>query len=208
MPWTLLQELSAFQTRQGREPRFIRSAHPSEKPIPTFTPVFSEKCPATIGSNASQRGSGNAPQTLGSPNSVPKCYNAPPDEQAAIARFLDHADEQIQRYIAGKERLITLLEEERQALIHQAVTRGLDPNVRLRPSGVEWLEEVPEHWEDARFGQNINIAEGQVDPKIEPYSSMLMIAPNHVESGTGRLLQRETAYEQGAIKRQVFLPSW
>ena len=50
-------------------------------------------------------------------------------EQTAIARFLDHADEQIQRYIASKEQLIALLEEERQALIHQAVTRGLDPNV-------------------------------------------------------------------------------
>ena len=71
----------------------------------------------------------------------------PPDEQAAIVRFLDHADEQIQRYIAGKERLIALLEEERQALVHQAVTRGLDPSVRLKPSGVEWLGDVPEHWE-------------------------------------------------------------
>ena len=71
----------------------------------------------------------------------------PPDEQAAIARFLDHADDQIQRYIASKERLIALLEEERQAIIHQAVTRGLDPNVKLKPSGVEWLGDVPKHWQ-------------------------------------------------------------
>ena len=71
----------------------------------------------------------------------------PPDEQASIVRFLDHADEQIQHYIAGKKRLIALLEEERQAVIHQAVTRGLDPNVKLKPSGVEWLGDVPEHWE-------------------------------------------------------------
>ena len=56
-------------------------------------------------------------------------------EQTAIVRFLDHAEEQIQRYIVGKERLIALLEEERQALVHQAVTRGLDPNVKLKPSG-------------------------------------------------------------------------
>ena len=74
----------------------------------------------------------------------------PPEEQAAIVRFLDHADEQIQRYIASKERLIALLEEERQALVHQAVTRGLDPSVRLKPSGVEWLREVPEHWDIRR----------------------------------------------------------
>ena len=69
-----------------------------------------------------------------------------PIEQAAIVRFLDHADEQIKRYIASKERLIALLEEERQALVHQAVTRGLDPNVKLKDSGVEWLGDVPEHW--------------------------------------------------------------
>ena len=72
-------------------------------------------------------------------------------EQAAIVRFLDHADEQIQRYIAARGRLIALLEEQRQALVHQAVTRGLDPNVRLKPSGVEWLGEVPEHWEVRRI---------------------------------------------------------
>ena len=77
----------------------------------------------------------------------------PLEEQAAIVRFLDHADEQIQRYIASKERLIALLEEERQALVHQAVTRGLDPNVRLKPSGVEWLGDVPEHWEVIQIGK-------------------------------------------------------
>ena len=71
-------------------------------------------------------------------------------EQAAIVRYLDHADEQIQRYIAGKERLIALLEEERRALVHQAVTRGLDPSVRLKPSGVEWLRHIPEDWELSR----------------------------------------------------------
>ena len=71
----------------------------------------------------------------------------PLDEQDAIVRFLDHADEQIQRYIAAKERLILLLEEQRQALIHRAVTRGLDPSVRLKPSGVDWIGDVPEHWE-------------------------------------------------------------
>ena len=87
----------------------------------------------------------------------------PPDEQAAIARFLDHADDQIQRYIAVKERLIALLEEERQAVIHQAVTRGLDPNVRLKPSGVEWLGEVPEHWEIRRLKSLVSIQTGGQD---------------------------------------------
>jgi len=71
----------------------------------------------------------------------------PHGEQSAIVRFLNHADRLIRRYISAKQKLIKLLEEQRQAIMHRAVTRGLDPNVRLKPSGVEWLEEVPEHWE-------------------------------------------------------------
>ena len=70
----------------------------------------------------------------------------PVSEQAAIVRFLDHADQRIRRYIRAKQKLIALLEEQKQAIIHRAVTRGLDPNVRLKPSGVEWLGDVPEHW--------------------------------------------------------------
>jgi len=70
----------------------------------------------------------------------------PLPEQAAIVRFLDHADRRIRRYIRAKQKLIKLLEEQKQAIIHRAVTRGLDPNVRLKPSGVEWLGDVPEHW--------------------------------------------------------------
>jgi type I restriction enzyme S subunit len=76
---------------------------------------------------------------------------APPlPEQAAIVRFLDHADRRIRRYIRAKQKLIKLLEEQKQAIIHRAVTRGLDPNVRLKPSGMEWLGAVPEHWDVLR----------------------------------------------------------
>lgn len=67
-------------------------------------------------------------------------------EQAAIVRYLDHIERRISRYIRAKQRLIELLEEQKQAIVHQAVTRGLDPNVPLTPSGVEWLGDVPEHW--------------------------------------------------------------
>ena len=81
----------------------------------------------------------------------------PPDEQAAIVRFLDHADRRIQRYIGAKQRLIGLLEEQKQAVIHRAVTRGLDPGVRLKPSGVEWLGDVPEHWERCRLRNVVSV---------------------------------------------------
>ena len=71
----------------------------------------------------------------------------PLSEQRAIVRYLDYVDLRISRYIAAKQKLIDLLEEEKQAIINQAVTRGFDPDVRLKPSGVEWLGDVPEHWE-------------------------------------------------------------
>lgn len=73
----------------------------------------------------------------------------PPNEQAAIVRFLDHADRRIRRYIRAKQKLIKLLEEEKEAITHQAVTRGLDPSVSMTDSGVEWLGRIPEHWDVA-----------------------------------------------------------
>ena len=82
---------------------------------------------------------------LGAPFPLP-----PLPEQAAIVRYLDYVDRRIRRYVAAKVRLVGLLEEEKQAVITRAVTRGLDPNVPLRPSGVDWLGDVPEHWEVTR----------------------------------------------------------
>ena len=73
-------------------------------------------------------------------------------EQRGIVGYLDHVDGRIRRYVDAKEKLVGLLEEERQAVVNRAVTRGLDPNVRLKPSGVEWLGDVPEHWEVRRLG--------------------------------------------------------
>jgi type I restriction enzyme S subunit len=67
-------------------------------------------------------------------------------EQAAIVRFLDHADRRIRRYIRAKQRLIKLLEEQKQAIIDRTVTRGLDRSVRLKLADVEGLPYVPEHW--------------------------------------------------------------
>ena len=71
----------------------------------------------------------------------------PLPEQRAIAYYLDHVDRRMRLYVTAKRKLIALLEEEKQAIVNQAVTRGLDPNVRLKPSGVEWLGYVPEHWQ-------------------------------------------------------------
>ena len=71
----------------------------------------------------------------------------PLSEQHAIAAFLDRETAKIDALVAKKERLIELLQEKRTALISDAVTKGLDPDVPLKDSGVEWLGEIPAHWE-------------------------------------------------------------
>lgn len=119
-------------------------------------------------------------------------------EQVGILRYLTHANRRIQRYIRAKKKLITLLNEQKQAIIHHAVTRGLDPGVRLKPSGVEWLGEVPEHWEVKRFKFLVRISSGQVDPREPEQKCKVLIAPNHIKSGSGRVSYFETAEEQGA----------
>lgn len=71
----------------------------------------------------------------------------PPAEQAAIVRFLDWANGRLERAIRAKRKVIALLNEQKQAIIHHAVIRGLDPNVTLKPSGVPWLGDIPQHWD-------------------------------------------------------------
>ena len=75
-------------------------------------------------------------------------------------RYLDYVDRRVRRYVEAKRKLIALLEEERQAVIHQAVTRGLDPNVPLKPSGVEWLGDIPAHWEVRQIGHISKVGNG------------------------------------------------
>jgi type I restriction enzyme S subunit len=84
----------------------------------------------------------------------------PPDQLPAIVRFLDHADRRIRCFIAAKRRLIKLLNEQKQAIIQKAVTRGLNPNVRFKPSAVEWLGDVPEHWEVKRLKWVVRLQRG------------------------------------------------
>jgi type I restriction enzyme, S subunit len=74
----------------------------------------------------------------------------PHSEQETIVRFLDHANGRIDRAIRAKKTLIALLNEEKQSIIHRAVTRGLDPSIPLTPSGVPWLGSIPRHWRVSR----------------------------------------------------------
>lgn len=73
--------------------------------------------------------------------------SAPLSEQTFIANFLDYKLEKINRFITKKKQLIELLTEQKEAVINKSVTKGIYPNVKLKPSGIEWLGDIPEHWE-------------------------------------------------------------
>ena len=107
----------------------------------------------------------------------------PLDEQAAIVRYLDYMDRRIRRYIRAKQKLIALLNEQKQAIIHQAVTRGLDPNVRFKPSGEEWLGEVPEHWEVRQLGRFITLQRGfDITKEQQTHGSVPVVSSGGISS--------------------------
>jgi type I restriction enzyme, S subunit len=94
----------------------------------------------------------------------------PPAEQAGIVRFLGAVDRRVNRLVRAKRRLIELLTEQKQAIITHAVTRGLNPNAKRKPSGMDWLGDVPEHWEVKRIKQAANILRGKFThrPRNDP----------------------------------------
>ena len=120
-------------------------------------------------------------------------------EQCAIADFLDRETAKIDALIAAQERLIALLDEKRQATITHVVTKGVDPTAPMKESGVEWLGKVPANWGVLPLKRCCRIPNGLVDPTVSRYAALPLIAPNHIQSGTGRLLELETADDQGAI---------
>jgi type I restriction enzyme S subunit len=91
------------------------------------------------------------------------------NEQIAIASFLDRETAKIDALVAEQKRLIELLKEKRQAVISHAVTKGLNPNAKMKPSGIEWLGDVPEHWEIRPLKYIIKLKSGGT-PSKENYS--------------------------------------
>ena len=128
-------------------------------------------------------------------------------EQAAIARFLDHADRRIRRCIRAKERLVELLGEQKQAIIHQAVTGRINvrtgqPYPAYRDSGVEWLGKVPEHWEvwrlkfliEGKLTYGTNAAAKYTNTEWPRYLRITDFAPNgRLRHDTFRSLPPEAA---------------
>jgi type I restriction enzyme, S subunit len=97
-----------------------------------------------------------------------RMYNIipPKEEQDQIVRYLDSKLVKINKFIKNKKRLIELLKEQKQAVINQAVTKGLDPDAKMKPSGVDWLGDVPVGWQVLRVGRAYDVELGKM---LQPY---------------------------------------
>lgn len=132
----------------------------------------------------------------------------PLDEQAAIVKYLAHVDRKIDRFIRSKRRMIELLNEQKQAIIHQAVTKGLDPSVPMKDSGVEGLGEIPAHWEVRRMGTLGSIRYGLGQPPRLQDDGLPMIRATNVQRGSiTRANMLYVAAEDVPKSRNAFLRS-
>jgi type I restriction enzyme, S subunit len=123
-----------------------------------YTKFFYYLC-TTINFELYKYGSAIPSMTQGTLNDIVFCSPSF-EEQTTIANYLDQKTTQIDDLIAKKERLIQLLEEERTAIINQAVTKGFDTTVPMKDSGIEWLGEIPAHWEVKKLKQIFNSSKG------------------------------------------------
>lgn len=113
----------------------------------------------------------------------------PLDEQAAIAKCLDHANRKIDGFIRAKRKLIGLLNEQKQAIIHRAVTRGLDPDVPVKPSGIPWLGDIPAHWETITVGASTTLIQtGPFGSQVHSHEYVRggtpIVNPSHMKNGS------------------------
>lgn len=104
-------------------------------------------------------------------------------EQSTIVSFLDHKTRQIDELIAKKERLIELLKEERSAVINRAVTKGIDPDVPMKESGIEWLGEIPAHWEVKSLKRISRIRYGLGQPPRTLEGGLPIIRATNIQRG-------------------------
>lgn len=91
------------------------------------------------------------------------------DEANAIVKFLDHVTRRLNRVVQAKQKVIALLNEQKQVIIQRGVTRGLDPNVPLKPSRIPWLGDIPSHWGIRRFRTLVHKIEQGVSPLAEGF---------------------------------------
>ncbi len=128
------------------------------------------------------------------------------EEQTQIANFLDRKTEQIDELIRIKERRIELLQEQRTALINQAVTKGLDPNVEMKPSGVEWIGEIPRHWTITRLkylGESIIGLTYKPEEITDEKNGILVLRASNIRNGKPSFL--DNVYVNAVVDEKLYL---
>lgn len=151
-------KLSIGQMSFTTVPMYTNEAIASFRPDHTYSLAFAYYAfPIYIVANATENIYGAKILNQELIKSAPICL-PPKAEQSAIASFLDRETAKIDALVAEEERLIALLKEKRQAVISHAVTKGLNPNAPMKDSGIEWLGEIPAHWEFAQLKRCIDLA--------------------------------------------------
>ena len=117
--------------------------------------------------------------------------------QKHIADFLDDKCGKIDRYIEKQQQIIDKLKEYKQAVITEAVTKGLNPDVPMKDSGIEWIGMIPEHWEVKKFGYIATVKANLVHPNA--YGDYPQVSSENIEKSTGRLLKCKTVNDVGVI---------
>lgn len=119
------------------------------------------------------------------------------EEQDLIVKYLDHQLAKINKFIKAKKKLIAALKEQNQAVINEVVTKGINPNVMMKPSGVEWLGNIPEDWKVEKFSRIAKVKSNLVHPS--DYLSFIQVSPENIEKNTGKLFECKTVLESGII---------
>ena len=116
-------------------------------------------------------------------------------EQQLISQYLDQKTQQIDILIEKKRKMIELLKEERAAIINQAVTKGINPDAEMKDSGIEWLGEVPKHWEVKKLKYSLKLI---TDKNVN--GSLLKIGLENIESKTGKYIETDSEFLGEGIK--------
>lgn len=122
------------------------------------------------------------------------------EETKRITKFLDAKVTKINSLIVDKQSLIELLEEKRQAIITETVTKGLDPNVKMKDSGIEWIGEIPEHWEVTRIKYHSEINNRSLSKNTNPNKQITYIDIGGVDSN-GNIIEKEVYRFKNAPSR-------
>lgn len=123
-------------------------------------------------------------------------FYPPISEQIQIVKFLDEKTELIDNLISTKERKIDLLKQQRTSLINEVITKGLNPDVNMKYSGVEWIGEIPEHWEVKKLKYCLRL----ISEKSETSTNDIKISPENVENDTGNCFNLYSDYTGEGMK--------